>query len=225
MTTDSLSADLKQLVIDLTHGYGESHNFEHAEKVAANAAKIYSAIKDDILNLHQNDAEKVVISAAWLHDVLDHKMISDPDEYSRKEKLMREFLVARFSEEQVNLIFDIISNVSYSKEVKGLKKDLGQYEVLRNIVSDADKLEAIGEAGVLRCYQYQAEVHPHLSTEQVVADMKQHCEDKLLRLYSDYIRTRPGKELGADLHKAVQDFHSGVTTLDQLLNKHSLNGA
>ena len=63
------------------------------------------------------DAEKVVISAAWLHDVLDHKMISDPDEYSRKEKLMREFLVARFSEEQVNLIFDIISNVSYSKEV------------------------------------------------------------------------------------------------------------
>ena len=52
-------------------------------------------------------------------------------------------------------------------QVKGLKKDLGQYEVLRNIVSDADKLEAIGEAGVLRCYQYQAEVHPHLSTEQV----------------------------------------------------------
>ena len=52
-------------------------------------------------------------------------------------------------------------------QVKGLKKDLGQYEVLRNIVSDADKLEAIGEAGVLRCYQYQTEAHPNLSTEQV----------------------------------------------------------
>ena len=51
--------------------------------------------------------------------------------------------------------------------MKGLKKDLGQYEVLRNIVSDADKLEAIGEAGVLRCYQYQTEAHPNLSTEQV----------------------------------------------------------
>ena len=60
---------------------------------------------------------------------------------------------------------------------------------------------------------------------QVIADMKQHCEDKLLRLYSDYIRTRPGKELGAGLHKAVQDFHSGVTSLDQLLSKNSLNGA
>ena len=53
------------------------------------------------------------------------------------------------------------------KQVKGLKKDLGEYEVLRNIVSDADKLEAIGEVGVLRCYQYTMESQPHLSTQQV----------------------------------------------------------
>ena len=51
--------------------------------------------------------------------------------------------------------------------MKGLKKDLGEYEVLRNIVSDADKLEAIGEVGVLRCYQYTMESQPHLSTQQV----------------------------------------------------------
>ena len=51
--------------------------------------------------------------------------------------------------------------------MKGKKRDLGEYEILRDIVSDADKLEAIGEAGVMRCYQYQQEVHPSLSSEEV----------------------------------------------------------
>ena len=58
--------------------------------------------------------------------------------------------------------------------MKGLKKDLGEYEVLRNIVSDADKLEAIGEAGILRCYQYQTEVHPELSTKEVTSRILLH---------------------------------------------------
>ena len=48
----NLSGALKQLVKELTLGYGESHNYEHAEKVAANAAKIYSAMKTEIIDLH-----------------------------------------------------------------------------------------------------------------------------------------------------------------------------
>jgi len=60
---------------------------------------------------------------------------------------------------------------------------------------------------------------------QVIAEMKQHCEDKLLRLYTDYIRTRAGKELGAGLHKSVQNFHQGVTSLEDILSKQSVNGA
>jgi hypothetical protein len=69
-------------------------------------------------------AEEVVTSAAWLHDVLDHKMISDPAEYDRKEGVMREFLAAQFTAEQVALIFDIISNVSFSKEVTITRQSL-----------------------------------------------------------------------------------------------------
>ena len=55
----------------------------------------------------------------------------------------------------------------YFLQVKGQKQDLGKYEVLRDIVSDADKLEAIGEQGVLRCYQYKLETRPDISTEEV----------------------------------------------------------
>ena len=67
----------------------------------------------------------MVTSAAWLHDVLDHKMISDPAEYSSKERVMKEFLEARFSAEHVSLIFDIIANVSFSKEVRVFLLHLG----------------------------------------------------------------------------------------------------
>lgn len=50
---------------------------------------------------------------------------------------------------------------------KGVKQDLGQFEVLRNIVSDADKLEAIGEIGLIRCLEHSKHVHPDYSEDQV----------------------------------------------------------
>ena len=59
---------------------------------------------------------------------------------------------------------------------------------------------------------------------QAVKDMKQHCEDKLLVLFSDYMRTAAGRQLGAPLHQAVLDFYHDKVTLQQLLLKHS-NGA
>jgi hypothetical protein len=39
--------------------------------------------------------------------------------------------------------------------------------VLRNIVSDADKLEAIGETGLIRSYKYQTETYPDLPMDRV----------------------------------------------------------
>ena len=54
--------------------------------------------------------------------------------------------------------------------------------------------------------------------------MKQHCEDKLMLLYTKYIKTEAGKQIGAPLHQEVVDFYQGSVTLEQLLLKHSANG-
>ena len=52
--------------------------------------------------------------------------------------------------------------------------------------------------------------------------MKQHCEDKLMRLYTHYIRTQPGKQLGAKHHQVVVDFYNGLVTLDQIVPASAL---
>ena len=62
--------------------------------------------------------------------------------------------------------------------------------IVRNIVSDADKLEAIGEIGVNRCCQYTREKYGEdLSKEKLVSYVKEHCEEKLFLLSEKYIKT------------------------------------
>jgi hypothetical protein len=48
-----LVGGLRTLVRELTEGYGESHDYRHAEKVAGNAGRIYSAMREEISDLHQ----------------------------------------------------------------------------------------------------------------------------------------------------------------------------
>ena len=59
------------------------------------------------------------------------------------------------SDIEVRTVITICENISYSKEKKGLLECL-DYPIsfLRNIVSDADKLDAIGYDGIERCRMY-----------------------------------------------------------------------
>lgn len=80
------------------------------------------------------------------------------------------------------------------------KKGARYYEALlsepwlrvRNVVSDADKLEALGTVGLERCRHYQLELDPALSDAALYANVVQHCRDKLFRLSDEYMRTPAG---------------------------------
>ena len=67
------------------------------------------------------------------------------------------------------------------------------YTNVRHIVSDADKLEAIGAIGVVRAIQYTTHANPCSTKEQIIDDVKKHAEEKLLRLAGEFIRTPYGK--------------------------------
>lgn len=209
------------LVKELTKNYGESHDYTHALKVAQNANVILTRMweTETITNLRNEglNVRDVVHVAAWTHDVLDHKMIKSPEEYDTKKLKLKQFLNDTLPESEVMIVQDIIENVSFSKEKAGKKKCLGKYEVLRDIVSDSDKIEAIGKAGLIRCYKYTTETNPNLDKELVEKEMKQHCVDKLMLLYTDYIRTEPGKNIGREKHTDVVDFYNGVYDLDHIL--------
>lgn len=136
----------------------------------------------------------------------------------------------------VELMATALDAISYSKEVKrgmrwfvpalcdGLAEAAhpsSSWTAVRDYVSDADKLEAIGEEGLLRCYEYtcerfraaslarrraaatepcapSSEVERQLETA-MLHDVSEHFHEKLKRLLPLFIVTPAGKFAGAPL--------------------------
>ena len=104
--------------------------------------------------------------------------------------------------EQAQIVIDIIENISYSKEIRGQRKNVHQPYL--DIISDADRLEAIGEVGITRCIAYTKAIHG-----RVPSDVVTHCHEKLLRLYKDgFIRTKTAREMAEPLHKVIEEYVS-----------------
>jgi len=108
-------------------------------------------------------------------------------------------------ESEVGAVIDICENVSFSKEKKGLlNQDLPKHVMLlRNIVSDADKLDAIGYDGIERCRMYTRHRNPTGTEDEHERNVVEHMHDKLFRLLPYYIRTKPGKAIGAKLQQEM----------------------
>ena len=191
--------DAFTLCAKLTEDYDESHNIEHHVNVYKNAIIIYKGIYDctkEILPL--------IIYASLLHDTVDSKY---PDGLKNKIEKLDNFLKEKLSDKWTNVKW-IIDNISYSKEAKfgyPLHTD-PIVQLARDIVSDADKLEAIGEIGLLRCKQYSIAKNPTASKEEITKIVVQHCYDKLLKIKDLYIRTSTGKNLAEALHQIIVDY-------------------
>lgn len=195
---------LERFVKTTCKGRDDTHGFKHMKKVAENAIKIY---EEEYTS--QSDASlyrKDILIVAYLHDVCDHK-------YDRDGTLKNK--VKQFLKDELDLTsglcewyLDIIDRISYSREVKfGSSKwesELTSYGVeIRNIVSDADKLEAIGKVGIDRCREFILEKYPDLSKDEVNKKILEHAEEKLLLIKDKFIRTNAGKRLAEPLHEEM----------------------
>ncbi len=183
----------KNLTAKLTVGYDESHNLQHHLDVLFNAASIMDDVADRV--------RYMVEIAALLHDVVDHKYTDTIEANTRQ---LTQFLenIADGGEIQW-----IINNISYSKEASNgypVHEDT-QVQLARDIVSDADKLEAIGDKGIERCYQFTRAFNPMLTDTEVTARVVAHCHDKLLSLHK-YMRTERGKTMAMALTAEVEQW-------------------
>lgn len=208
---DNLWNSLSQFVKDVCEGRDESHGHLHMESVAKNSLVIYSAYKNEYPEI-----EKDVIVVAWLHDVEDHKYDATPE---TRTKIIN-FLKSIYNTyENVEWILDIIDYISFSKEkksrVSGVNEDMepliwrerlgNKGVVIRNIVSDADKLEALGTIGLKRCIEFIKHKNPNFTNKEVIEAVKKHADEKLLRLISDkYIRTPIGIKLAQGLEDELR---------------------
>lgn len=191
----------------------KSHGYAHSERVC-NLSNLILLEEIKTLNLTKYGEGKLfhlIQIVAWLHDIFDHKYCKDQT-MRIKTKV---FLLEKLEDENVaNTILFIIDHISFSKEkAMGKQKFNEELEnfltsseiMIRNIVSDADKLDALGKRGFLRCQQYTKENNHHLTENQILTEVKKHADEKLFKLKDNYIRTNTAKNMAIKKEKKLRE--------------------
>jgi len=116
-----------------------AHDFEHTMRVYKNAQKICKKEKAN---------EKLVLSAALLHDIVsypksDKRSKTSSIESAKKSKKILEKL--NFSKEEITIISDAIKDHSFSQNK--IPKTLEG-----KILQDSDRLDALGAIGIARVF-------------------------------------------------------------------------
>ena len=205
---EELSTLLYSFCENATIGRDESHGVVHMNQVKNNAIQIWDIEKEKHPDLNINRISHLITAVALLHDVADHKY----GDIEKQTELMRNELQKYFEGHDVLLILEVINKISYSKEAKIRQKgviptweELGpEGKVVRNVVSDADKLEAIGIIGVIRCMQFTVEKLREkgepISASILVNRLVEHGHEKLFILKDEYVVTSAGKSLAQERH-------------------------
>lgn len=195
----------------------KSHGIDHIQKVLKNVDKISKHF------IFSSREEVILRTCALLHDAYDHKYFQKLEDIRNiKEKISDDLTKFGLSWNEIQIIFIIIDNISFSKE----KAQRDRYHDLvtllspnivniRNIVSDSDKIEALGVEGIQRMILYS--VHKISdTTKNIINDIKKLCENKLYILISEnYIRTDIGRKIASQkLHELKK-----ITENDDTLQK------
>lgn len=131
---DSIKNEVKEFMDD-----DSAHDFDHVMRVYKNAQKICKTEKAD---------EKLVLSAALLHDIVSYPKSDKRSKMSSMESAKKSKLLLKkydFSKEEILIISDAISDHSFSQN-----KTPSTLE--GKILQDADRLDAIGAIGIARVF-------------------------------------------------------------------------
>ena len=129
-----------------------------------------------------------------LHDVEDYKLDS-------KYKISDFLQVIDLDETYKERVSYIVSHLSFSKYPR-LDED---FPIEGKIVSDADRLDAIGAIGIARAFSYGG-AHQRKMYGSEDSTIK-HFDNKLLKL-DQYLYLEQSKEIARERMKILRDFYS-----------------
>ena len=182
--------------------YRPGHGFDHVLRVLGLSFRIALMVEDSV------DFE-VLALASIFHDVgrvfeerekLHHAIIS--------ARIAREFLESKgYPRGKIELVVNAILSHSFSLGVK-------PRSIEAKILSDADKLDAIGAIGVARCFLDSA------YRGRSVRDSVKHFYDKLLNL-KDLLYTEPARRIAERRHRFLLRF---LKELEEDLSECEIEG-
>lgn len=217
---------LHKLVLHYYKDRDYSHDYNHVFKVYNIANKI--AKNERIINKRQL---LIIKCASLFHDVWDNKYVK-----SKKEKeilqleLRKDLENIKISKEEIDDIYEIIENISYTKEKKQRNKNeriyLKRINKLREIVSDSDKIESTGKEGIIRIIEYERMIKENESVMYYIKKVKDLYKNRILDIIeNDYIRTKSGKEIikerMKDMESIINDEKELYMLVDEIINKEN----
>jgi uncharacterized protein len=165
------------------------HDYYHSIRVMNNAMRISE-------NMNVDTA--LIQVCCLVHDLIDYKVVEDINQ--AKKDLVAILLQAEYSTEEIDRIFEIIENISFSKgNVPSTLEG--------KIVQDADRLEALGAIGIARTFAYGGKNNrliydpEHKGNDDSIA----HFYDKLLTL-EDKMNTENGFIIAKERTNYMKDF-------------------
>jgi uncharacterized protein len=159
---------------------GGSHGFDHTERVIKLCIFLGEKLGADM---------EVLIPAAILHDIARSMKNHSIASARKSENILRNYNI---EEDKIRHICEAIRTHSFSGGRKAKT-------IEAKILSDADKLDALGAVGILRTAMYSGE------TSRSLDDFLSHFDDKLLKL-KDLMYTDEGYKVALIRHKYILDY-------------------
>ena len=220
----NIQEDIKNIAEKYYKSKDKSHDFNHILQVVKWC---------DILTLKYNLDSKetlIALTIAYFHDSYDHKYYNKVEISKIKKNIIDDLIKLNFNMHDINNIILVIDNISFSKELKnrklGINMDLGEIQKIRDIVSDADKLESLGINGIIRMIYYENEKLSKLNLKKSeyinlqIDHIIEHSQNNLFKLVSDnFIRTTYAKKIGETLINEMKQILNDNDKLFIMINE------
>lgn len=220
MFTKENKNKLDQICLKYYLNRDKSHGIDHIQKVLTNVDKISK-------NYIFSERENIILrTCTLLHDAYDHKYFQKPEDIINiKEKISDDLIKFGLSWNEIQIIFIIIDNISFSKEKAQKNRYYDLISLLspnivniRNIVSDSDKIEALGIEGINRMILYSIHKFDKITAKTIIDDIKQLCKNKLYILVSEnYIRTDLGRKIASQKLEELKKITENDDTLQKFV--------
>jgi len=194
---------IKAFMQSIETQFDSGHGLWHATRVLDNALVISEGM----------DCDRTVVQvAALVHDIYDYKFVTNAT--SIKEALQGILLEIGLTEFQIEKVNCVIDEISFDGPLASKRMNSVESE----IVSDADRLEAIGAIGIARVFTYSGykgrpiidDVQPIMhdsrdSYRSGTSSAIRHFYEKLLFI-SDGMYTETGREMAKVRHNFMLIF-------------------
>lgn len=204
---DSLEQNIKEFY----KGRDKSHDWYHVKNVYHNAMVISGWFL-----LTEEELDIIRISCLS-HDIWDSKYVKTDEKINEKKKMFCKLLNSyNYNNIIINNILDIVDTISFSKEKEFKNNNLSDKLVLlRNIVSDADKLESLGIHGIERMIDYNLN---NCNSKNIKEDITDCYNNRILEIINNnYLKTDYGKHIGFVKFKEMESIILDSFILDQFI--------